>query len=262
MLVGVLTHLADLALPQRCAGCGAFPALLCPSCREPLSRPARPVRPRPDPPGLPPPWGVAAYAGVVRSTMLAYKERGRTGLVGVLGDALARATWTAAEEIGVGGDRSGEEAAGRCAAFSAFGEELVLVSVPARRGEARRRGYDPVRHLAAGAVTTLRARGRPARALALLTYARAAADQSELGAEERAANLSGALEVPPARARLARGRRVVLVDDVITTGATLTEASRALRVAGAEVACAAVVAATRRRRQSEDVRACPLHSGA
>ena len=59
----------------------------------------------------------------------------------------------------------------------------------------------------------------------------------------RAANLAGALQ---ARGPL-HGLPVVLVDDVVTTGATLTEASRALGAAGARVCGAAVVAATQRR---------------
>ena len=67
-----------------------------------------------------------------------------------------------------------------------------------------------------------------------------------LTAPERAVNLAGALEVVP-RARVAE-RRVVLADDVITTGATLAEAVRALQVTGADVVGAATVAATPLRR--------------
>jgi hypothetical protein len=60
-------------------------------------------------------------------------------------------------------------------------------------------------------------------------------------------NLSGALAVrPPAVPLLGRLDLLVLVDDIVTTGATLTEAARALRVAGLGVHAAAVVAGTRR----------------
>jgi predicted amidophosphoribosyltransferase len=76
-----------------------------------------------------------------------------------------------------------------------------------------------------------------------LEHRRRVADQAGLSAADRAANLGGAIQ---ARFDLL-GHRVIVVDDVITTGATLAEAARALRAAGAEVPAAAVVAATERR---------------
>ena len=72
--------------------------------------------------------------------------------------------------------------------------------------------------------------------------ARRVADQSGLDAAGRSANLAGALR---ASSDLS-GVPVVVVDDVVTTGATLVEAARALRDAGALVRGAAVVAATQR----------------
>ncbi len=71
-------------------------------------------------------------------------------------------------------------------------------------------------------------------------------DQAGLTAEARAGNLAGALVVRKARAPLVCDRRVVLVDDIITTGATLAEAARSLRTVGAEPVAAAVIAATQR----------------
>jgi len=75
-----------------------------------------------------------------------------------------------------------------------------------------------------------------------LEHRRRVADQAGLTATDRAANLTGALQ---ARLDL-HGVRVIIVDDVVTTGATLAEAARALRAAGAEVLAAAVIAATER----------------
>jgi predicted amidophosphoribosyltransferase len=92
---------------------------------------------------------------------------------------------------------------------------------------------------ATGSETTKR---RKLSCVQALQHRRRVADQAGLTATARSANLTGAL-----RARLdLRGVRVIVVDDVVTTGATLTEAARALRAAGAEVPAAAVIAATER----------------
>jgi predicted amidophosphoribosyltransferase len=76
--------------------------------------------------------------------------------------------------------------------------------------------------------------------------ARSARDQAGLSSAERAANLAGAVRVGRVPAGLS-AYRIVLVDDVVTTGATLAECARSLRVAGLTVGAAAVVAATARR---------------
>jgi predicted amidophosphoribosyltransferase len=94
--------------------------------------------------------------------------------------------------------------------------------------------------------------GVPATAQRLLLPARAVADQAGLTSAQRAAYLRGAL-----RAVGAPGLPVVVVDDVVTTGATLVEAARALGAQGHQVLGAAVVAATSRHRRSPR-RASPL----
>jgi predicted amidophosphoribosyltransferase len=81
----------------------------------------------------------------------------------------------------------------------------------------------------------------------LLVLRRAAADQRGLGRAERLENLRGGM-----LARRAEGIRVVIVDDVVTTGATLLEAARALRAAGAVVVGAATIAATPLRARTGD----------
>jgi predicted amidophosphoribosyltransferase len=106
--------------------------------------------------------------------------------------------------------------------------------------------------LAGAAARALRSQNVPASAARLLVPARVVADQSGLSATERAANLRGAL-----RGTGSVTGRVVVVDDVVTTGATLVEAARALRAAGHPVVGAAVVAATSRRLASPR-RASPL----
>ena len=97
----------------------------------------------------------------------------------------------------------------------------------------------------------MRRNGTPARVVAVLRQRRVVADQSGLDSRQRLANLTGALEVAPGGVRLLRGGRVVLVDDLMTTGASLTEAARALReAAGPDGGTTAVYArATREGRE-------------
>lgn len=231
----VLAALLDLVLPRCCAGCGTPGPGLCPGCAALLSAPPLGlVRPRPCPPGLPPVAALAPYAGPVRALLLAHKEHGRLGLTAPLGSGLARAV--------------------AAVAGPALPGEVVLCPVPSAPEAVRARGHDHAWRLARAAASALRSRGVPARADRLLVPARRVADQSGLRAAQRAANLHGAL-----RATGAPGGVVVVVDDVVTTGATLAEAARALVARGHCVGGAAVVAATARREVSPG-RASPLLS--
>jgi predicted amidophosphoribosyltransferase len=105
--------------------------------------------------------------------------------------------------------------------------------------------------MTAAAARALTRAGVPARAVPLLRQRERVADQAGLGAEERAANLAGRLQVRPGRHRaLARDRepvRLVVCDDVVTTGATAAEAQRALEAVGLRVTAVAALAATPRR---------------
>ncbi|MFD8982579.1 ComF family protein [Streptomyces sp. NPDC059564] len=221
-------ELAGLVLPADCAGCGAARFVLCPDCRGALSGAgAGPVRPDArgaGPVGLPEVQAGAAYAGAVRAVVLAHKERGALPLAGPLGTALAAAVLRA---------DAGRSGAG----------ELALVPVPSARRTLRARGHDPARRTALAAAARLRGAGAAARVAPVLRLRRRVADQAGLGARQRLENLAGALEVRRDGVRAIAGARIVLVDDVITTGATLAEAARALRAAGLCVRKAAVVAA-------------------
>ncbi|MEU4358438.1 ComF family protein [Streptomyces virginiae] len=208
-------ELAGLVLPVDCAGCGAVRVLVCGDCRGALSgAEAGLVSPSPRPEGLPVVQASAAYEGAVRAVLLAHKERGALPLAGVLGAALA-----AAVLAGGPGPGSGRG-------------EVALVPVPSARRQVRARGHDPARRIALAAAGRLRRTGVPARVAPVLALRRAVADQAGLGARQRRENLAGALAVRRDGARLTEGARIVLVDDVVTTGATLAEAARAVRAAG------------------------------
>ncbi|MFJ5549671.1 ComF family protein [Streptomyces sp. NPDC093225] len=226
-------ELAGLVLPVDCGGCGAPRVVLCEGCRREFEEcRVRRVRPDPEPRGLPAVYAAAPYRDAVRAVLLAHKERGALVLGGVLGSAVARAVLAALAAEGGGGeaDRRGGEGEGPRASGgrpTPVGP-LVLVPVPSSRRAVRARGHDPVRGMALVAARELRRVGVAARVAPVLRQRRVVADQAALGARERFANLAGALELRPGGARLPADGRVVLVDDLMTTGASLAEAARAL----------------------------------
>ncbi|GAA0609232.1 ComF family protein [Streptomyces crystallinus] len=202
-------EVSGLVLPVACGGCGSPRTALCERCAAALlDVRARRVRPSPEPAGLPVVYAAAVYEDSVRAVLLAHKERGALGLAGVLGQALAGAVRAAA-----GVPRDGP---------------VLLVPVPSARRAVRARGHDPARRIALAAAGELRRTGTDARVAAVLRQRRAVADQSGLSARQRLVNLSGALEVSAGGDRLLEGGQVVLVDDLMTTGASLVEAARAV----------------------------------
>ncbi|MFI2783232.1 ComF family protein [Streptomyces sp. ALB3] len=224
-------EIVGLVLPVACGGCGRPRTELCEVCAVALAAGPRRVTPAPEPAGLPAVHAAAPYENAVRAMLLAHKERGALGLAGVLGGALAAAVRAGA---GHGGDA----------------RAVLLVPVPSARRATAGRGHDPVRRIAAAAASGLRRGGTPARVAAVLRQRRAVADQAGLGARARQANVAGALVVADGGEKLLAGGHVVLVDDVLTTGASLAEAARAVRATsragrgGAGMLRAAVVAAS------------------
>jgi predicted amidophosphoribosyltransferase len=228
-----LTAVLDLVWPRSCGGCGRPGVSWCADCAQLLAGPALRTRPVPCPPALPPVWTAAAYDGPVRQAIVAWKDDGRHDLTSALSVALATAVRAAVGS----GPRIGS---------------VWVVPMPSRGAARRNRGTDSVRLLAARAVAVLRRDGWPLLVVPALRHRRAVADQSGLDAAGRAANLAGALSVRPALRRAAGGAACVLVDDIVTTGATLAEAASALRRAGAHPFGAAVVAATQRTARRTD----------
>lgn len=148
------------------------------------------------------------YEGAVRRVLLAFKEQQRTDVADALALPLAAAL--------------------------AAGGAAELAPVPTTRAAYRSRGYDPVR-------LVLARTGR--RGARVLVPARRAARQKTLSIEDRRRNRAGAFVA----ARPLTGRRFVIVDDILTSGATIDEAARAIRAAGGDVCGAATIAWTPRR---------------
>ncbi|MFD3586403.1 ComF family protein [Streptomyces sp. NPDC058683] len=224
-------ELTDLVLPAECGGCGMPRTVLCAECRAALTGAVpRRVRPVPEPPGLPAVHAAAPYADEVRAALLAHKERGALALAGALGAALAGAV-----RIGLREDPTARIVAprGDTPGGARATGPVLLVPVPSAPWAVRARGHDPVRRIALAAATELRRTGAPARVAPVLRQRRVVADQSGLNSRQRLANIDGALAVTAGGARLLAGGPVVLVDDLVTTGATLAEAARAVREATA-----------------------------
>ncbi|KAB1910573.1 ComF family protein [Micromonospora sp. AMSO31t] len=225
-LGGLWSDLTDLVLPAGCAGCGErVPGLrqgFCPGCVRDLEAltPA-PTRPDPTPAGLPPCAALGPYAGALRNGLLAYKERGRHGLARPLGALLAEVV---AAAVGPRGP-------------------VTLVAVPDTARAARARYGDHLDRLTRHAAARLGAAGWPVRVLRPLR-ALPRPDSVALDSAGRAAAAQAAFRL---RRTGGVAGPVVLLDDIVTTGATLAAVSRVLRDAGMPPKAAAVLAATQKR---------------
>jgi predicted amidophosphoribosyltransferase len=118
--------------------------------------------------------------------------------------------------------------------------KIILVPIPSAAKTVRQRGFDATSAMARAAARRLRVR-YPITVRSALAQARPVADQAGLGARAREQNLAGAFRL---RRPLSTGAAVVLVDDLVTTGSSLTEAARVVREARILLLGAATVAAT------------------
>ncbi|HEU0243231.1 MAG TPA: phosphoribosyltransferase family protein [Candidatus Limnocylindrales bacterium] len=221
-LLRPIGRLVDLALPAVCPGCGAEGDSICRGCLPAVRQrvalpPGTPLGLEEGPPDplLQLEW-CAPFNGTVRRALHALKYAGERRLAAPLGEAVA-ARWAAA---GAGGE--------------------VLVPVPVHETRRRERGYDQAVLVADVAA---RALGLPM--AVAVRRDRATTAQYRLDRRHRAENVRDAFRVVPGMDRAVRGRWVVLVDDVVTTGATLCGAAAALLETGALAVSAVTVARER-----------------
>ncbi|MGV8850266.1 MAG: ComF family protein [Propionibacteriaceae bacterium] len=210
---------ADLVLGATCPGCDDPGWGTCRRCRAELEAVTAfaVTRSLPD---FPVATSGGVYAGSLRRLVAAHKERGARHAGPLLGSLLASAVV-----------RQGSPG------------PLTLVPVPSTPAAVRSRGYDSVLLIASDAARRLRRSGRTVVVSAALRHVRRLEDQAGLDTAARWENLRGAMVARPVQGR------VLVVDDVCTTGATLTEACRALLEAGAGECCASTVSATVLRRR-------------
>lgn len=207
----------ELLLPVTCAGCGVPGEACCPECASVFAGAGLLIRGG----GT---HALARYEGVARRLVLAHKERGRRDLTVPLGRAFAAAVTRLPE------------------ARPAADGTWWLVPVPSRRSAARARGGSHLHALARACAAALAEDGVPVAVAPSLRLAAGTRDAVGLDRLQRAANLEGRLRlrvgaVPPP------GTPVVLLDDVVTTGATLAACRRALAVAGVDLAPALTLTA-------------------
>lgn len=218
----MLKPLLELLLPARCAGCGHPGVPCCGRCRCEFGVPATPLPIGCGLPGGVGAYGLAAYRGAARQLVLAFKERGRRDLGSPLGRLLADGVQAVANG------------------------PVILVPAPSSRTASRVRGGPHVLRLAQSCAAALAASGRPAAVAPALRLAAGVPDAVGLDAARRAARVAGRVLPEPAGAPPA-GSEVVLLDDVLTTGATAAACIEALATIDVRVRAVLVLTSPRLR---------------
>ena len=211
----------SMVIAPACASCGSvldepLRGPVCPACWAAVVTTPLSWRPPSESSALDAVMSAGPYDGVLRDIIHAWKFEARQSLARPLAQMLARQCATLLE----GAD--------------------MAAPVPMTPWRKWRRGFNQAEDLARGL-------GVPHRRLLARWRPRPA--QSSLPSSLRRSNLQASIVVPPWRRRQIDGRVIVLVDDVVTTGATLEACASALKQAGAKEVRAVTVALTPLRRQ-------------
>ena len=207
----VLQSVLDLVFPPQCVSCKQHGSILCSSCLTSM-RPSVLLPPRHDVRGINAVYALHSYEGTLRMCIHALKYEGVTRLAEPLGTLLAQLYLS----YHVGAD--------------------MFIPVPLHPARYKQRGYNHAEFLAQVCSTHVGVPSAPH----LLTRTRATPAQVGLTAEQRQQNMVNAFRVSATQA-IAK-RKIVIVDDVCTTGATLEACATVLLRAGAVSVNALVLA--------------------
>lgn len=218
------TSVFDLTLGRCCAGCDRPGSVLCASCAEAL-RPTVRLRRDVDLSDVVedlrlPVVCALDYRGVVRRILFRYKDHGIRQLAAAVAPALLASIECAAVRAGVSSSTA------------------VLVPMPTRRSSIRRRGFDATELV----VRRASAHAEVAGVEPMLRDIRSGGSAKKVGATERERGAIDAFCV--AARRLPPHAPVILIDDIVTTGATIREAASTLVIAGVHVVAVATIAGT------------------
>lgn len=223
---GLLNGAIDLLLPPRCAGCGVIveaQGSFCAACWAGLPFITAPMCAHC---GLP--FETAADVGALCGACLAapprFEARAALAYNGPAREVVLRLKHADRPHLAV--DMAGQL---RRAAGAWLDDDVLIVPVPLHRWRLWRRGYNQAAELAKAVA---RAAGKPLLVDALVR-SRATKSSQGLNPSERRRNLRGAFRVADAAQPHVAGRCIILVDDVLTTGATADACARVLRRAGA-----------------------------
>lgn len=212
LLLSIFTRLIDAVFPRVCGGCGKNGTLLCADCMANI--------PASSPVAQSFITAIFDYQNpAIRGAIWKFKYKNAGGVAKHFGEALYD------EIIGEIGDDLG----------ISKNEVFLLVPVPLHKKRLRERGYNQSELLAREIIKYARKQGgKKMFELAPEALTRTRATKPQAKSEKRMTrfeNLRGAFMANP---KLVRGKRIILIDDVTTTGATLTSARKALLKAGAK----------------------------
>jgi ComF family protein len=199
--VNAFDDLLDLLLPTGCALCAARGAPICEACQSSLEWQPRLIL-RDNLQG----FVVSNYETVEQKLIHSFKEKGQTSLLAYLAKPLVPALVRLSQGV----------------------SRPLLVPIPSSDSNYLKRGFVPAKVFAHKLNSLAK---RPARVADLLSFNRSVADQSQLDVLSRSLNLKGSMSGDQALA----GRSVILIDDIVTSGATILEGARAAVSAGATV---------------------------